>query len=339
MDLFAEAPADRNGQPDSNTQVAAQADINAAGGATTTRDLEAKKPARKMVSRRGWRRWVYRLTRINFGLSRDEKYEIDLHTRIRGNIRGSYQIGVLGLKGGVGKTAVTAVLGSVFAQVRGDRILVLDADPASGNLADRAGGEPAATVADLVANNALSHYNDVRAHTSMNPVNLEVLPGAEYSAAPRTLNEAEWHSVVAAVPRYYNLVLADCGPDLFGPATGGVLATAAGLVIVSSASVDSARQAGVAIDWLRRNGYQDLLSRTCVVINQVMPGEPNVAVGDLVKQFEQHAAPGRVIALPWDKHVAAGTEIQVDLLGETYKRRITELAAALSDDFDRSDRL
>jgi len=42
--------------------------------------------------------------------------------------------------------------------------------------------------------------------------------------------------------------------------------------------------------------------------------------------------------LPWDKHIAAGTEIQLELLSRVFQRRITELAAALSDDFDRLER-
>jgi MinD-like ATPase involved in chromosome partitioning or flagellar assembly len=61
-------------------------------------------------------------------------------------------------------------------------------------------------------------------------------------------------------------------------------------------------------------------------------------VMDLVQQFERHLQPGRVIVLPWDKHIASGTEIQLDLLQSTYQRRILELAAALSDDFDRLER-
>jgi len=291
-----------------------------------------------MVSRRGWRRWVYRLTRVNVGLSRDERYELDLHTRIRRTVRGSYAIGVLGLKGGAGKTAVTVALGSVFAQVRGDRILAVDADPVSGNLADRVGRQSRANVADLVANKALSHYNDIRAHTSRNAVDLEVLPAAEYSAPRRTLTPDDWRCVAAAVPRYYNLMLADCGRDLAGPATRSVLSTASGLVIVSSASIDGARQAVVAIDWLRNNGYQALLARSCVVINNVMPKERGAAVGDLVKRFEQQVRPGRVVVVPWDAHVAAGGEIQPDLLGAPYLRTIVELAAALSDDFDGGER-
>ena len=292
----------------------------------------------KMPSQRGWRHIVYLLTRINLGLSPDELYEMDLNARIRRNARDSYQIGVFGLKGGVGKTAVTVALGSSLSKVRGDRILAVDADPDGGNLADRAGRQSAATVADLLSDKELSRYNDIRAYTSMNGSNLEVLSSEEYSGARREFNDDDWKGAVGIVSRYYNLVLADCGAGLFQPASRGVLATVSGLVIVASASIDGARQAAVTMDWLRQNGYQDLLGRSCVVINHVVPGKPNIDVADLVQQFERHVPPGRVIVLPWDKHIAAGTEIQLDLLGSEFRRRMIELAAALSDDFDRLER-
>ena len=298
----------------------------------------AKKSATKAISRRRWRRWTHKLTRINVGLSRDEKYELDLHRRIRRNPRGSYQIAILGLKGGVGKTTVAVTLGSVFAHVRRDRILAFDADASCGNLADRTGRQSGATVADLLADKDLRHYNDIRAHTSANAVNLEVLPAEDYSAARRAFSEADWRYAADAVSRFYNLVLADCGPGLFDPVTRGVLSTASAVVIVTNASIDGARQAAVAIDWLRNNGHRDLLSHACVVINHVYPGDTNIAVAELVRQFEQYVRPGRVIVLPWDKHIAAGTEIQLSLLDPTYQRKISELAAALSDDFDRGER-
>ena len=292
----------------------------------------------KMPSQRGWRHWIYLLTRINLGLSPDELYEMDLHARIRRNARDSYQIGVFGLKGGVGKTAVTVALGSALSKVRGDRILAIDADPDGGNLADRAGRQSAATIADLLTDKELHRYNDIRAYTSMNGSNLEVLSSEEYSAARREFNDEDWNGATGIVSRYYNLVLADSGAGLFQPASRGVLSTVSGLVIVASASIDGARQAAITMDWLRQNGYQDLLGRSCVVINHVVPGKPNIDVEDLVQQFERHVAPGRVIVLPWDKHIAAGTEIQLELLGKGFERKVVELAAALSDDFDRLER-
>lgn len=292
----------------------------------------------KLPPQRGWRHWIYLLSRINLGLSPDEMYEMDLHARIRRNARDSYQIGVFGLKGGVGKTAVTVALGSALSRVRGDRVLAIDADPDGGNLADRAGRQSAATIADLLSDQELHRYNDIRAYTSMNTSNLEVLSSEEYSAARREFNDEDWHSATDIVSRYYNLVLADCGAGLFQPAARSVLSTVSGLVIVASASIDGARQAAITMDWLRQNGYQDLLGRSCVVINHVVPGKPNIDIEDLVQQFERHVSPGRVVVLPWDKHIAAGTEIQLDLLGKRFERRIVELAAALSDDFDRLER-
>lgn len=292
----------------------------------------------KMPSQRGWRHWLYLLSRVNLGLSPDERYELDLQMRVRRNARDSYQIGVLALKGGVGKTAVTVALGSALARVRGDRILAIDADPNAGNLADRAGRQSAATIADLLADKSLSRYNDIRAHTSLNAANLEVLSSEEYSVAKRAFNAGDWQSATEIVSKYYNLVLADCGSGLFDPATKAVLETVSGIVVVASASIDGARQAAVAMDWLRQNGYQDLLSRACVVINHIVPSKPNLDVDALVQQFERHLQPGRIIVLPWDKHIASGTQIELDLLGSTYERRILELAAALSDDFDRLER-
>lgn len=351
----APAPAPRSAPPpppsqhyldhaaDPNTWTGGQPAVTSAASMGSTRAIDALshvgvRSAVKMPSQRGWRRFLYLLTRINVGLSPDEMYELDLFARIRRNARDSYQIGVLGLKGGVGKTAVTVALGSALSKVRGDRILAVDADPDGGNLADRAGRQSAATIADLLSDKDLARYNDIRAYTSMNTSNLEVLSSDEYSAARREFNDEDWNATVAIVSRYYNLVLADCGAGLFQSGARGVLSTVSGLVIVASASIDGARQAATTMDWLRQNGYQDLLGRSCVVINHVVPGKPNIDVDDLVQQFERHVPPGRVIVLPWDKHIAAGTEIQLELLGDTFRRRIIELAAALSDDFDRLER-
>jgi MinD-like ATPase involved in chromosome partitioning or flagellar assembly len=342
----APAPSQHFAEPPADAEAVVRVSQPAATSAATIgnhRAIDALshvgvKSAVKMPSQRGWRHLLYVLTRINLGLSPDELYEMELHTRIRRNARDSYQIGVFGLKGGVGKTAITVALGSALSKVRGDRILAIDADPDGGNLADRAGRQSAATIGDLLSDKELARYNDIRAYTSMNGSNLEVLSSEDYSGARREFNDDDWKGATGIVSRYYNLVLADCGAGLFQPAARGVLSTVSGLVIVASASIDGARQAAITMDWLRQNGYQDLLGRSCVVINHVVPGKPNIDIEDLVQQFERHVPPGRVVVLPYDKHIAAGTEIQLDLLGKDFRRRTIELAAALSDDFDRLER-
>jgi MinD-like ATPase involved in chromosome partitioning or flagellar assembly len=283
------------------------------------------------------RRLLHVLTRINVGLSPDELYENGLHLRIRRNVPHAYQIGIFGIKGGVGRTTVTVALGSALSRIRGDRILAVDADPDGGNLADRARRQSRATVADLLADKHLLRYNDIRTYTSMNGDKLEVLPAAEYGAARRAFDDVDWTNATDIVSRYYNLILADSGAGLLQPAARGAVSTVSAVVIVGSASVDGARQAAATLDWLRRNGYQHLLARACVVINHLIPGKPSVDVADLVAQFQRYVPPGRVLVLPWDKHVSAGIEIELDQLSQKFRRGIVELAAALSDDFDTGE--
>ena len=100
----------------------------------------------------------------------------------------------------------TVALGSALSKVRGDRILAIDADPDGGNLADRAGRQSAATVSDLLSDKELARYNDIRAYTSMNAANLEVLSSEEYSGARREFNDEDWkgadrHRVAVLQPR------------------------------------------------------------------------------------------------------------------------------------------
>jgi MinD-like ATPase involved in chromosome partitioning or flagellar assembly len=283
------------------------------------------------------RRLLHVLTRINVGLSPDELYENGLHLRIRRNVPHAYQIGIFGIKGGVGRSTVTVALGSALSRIRGDRILAVDADPDGGNLVDRARRQSRATVADLLADKHLLRYNDIRTYTSMNGDKLEVLPAAEYGAARRAFDDVDWTNVTDIVSRYYNLILADSGAGLLQPAARGALSTVSAVVIVGSASVDGARQAAATLDWLRQNGYQHLLARACVVINHLIPGKPSVDVADLVAQFQRYVPPGRLLVLPSDKHVSAGIEIELDQLSQKFRRGIVELAAALSDDFDTGE--
>jgi MinD-like ATPase involved in chromosome partitioning or flagellar assembly len=296
--------------------------------------IRSLRDAAKAPSQRGWRHLLYVLTRINVGLSPDELYENGLHQRIRRNMPHAYQIGIFGIKGGAGRTTVTVALGSALSRIRGDRVLAIDADPDGGNLADRARRQSAATVADLLSDKHLLRYNDIRSYTSMNDDKLEILASAEYGAARQPFDGADWANATTIVSHYYNLILADSGAGLLQPAARGVLSTVSAVVIMAAASVDGARQAAATLDWLRQNGYHHLLARACVVVNHLIPGKPGVDVADLVAQFQRYVAPGRAVVLPWDKHVAAGAEIEFDLLARRFQRGIVELAAALADDFE-----
>jgi MinD-like ATPase involved in chromosome partitioning or flagellar assembly len=229
------------------------------------------RPAVTPRAQYGWRRVLWQATRINVGPSPGELYEFGLYNRIRRTAPDAYQIGVIGLKGGVGRTTVTAALGSIFSAIRGDRILAIDVDPNGGNLVDRTAHRSQATIEHLLGDTRLVRYNDIRSYTQMNDAGLEVLAAPEYSGARHEFSADDWRAVNRIVAPYYNLILADVGNGLHSPATRAALSTVSSLVIVCSATADGARQAAVTMNWLGHNGYHHLVRRSCVVINHLVP--------------------------------------------------------------------
>ena len=65
----------------------------------------------------GWRKAVYACTGglVNLGAGPHERQLRDWKARVTANIPGNYQIASVSVKGGVGKTRVTAGVGTVFA--------------------------------------------------------------------------------------------------------------------------------------------------------------------------------------------------------------------------------
>ncbi|HEV7791135.1 MAG TPA: AAA family ATPase, partial [Pseudonocardia sp.] len=123
---------------------------SAHSGDSSAADLTDDTIVRARVQRPtvGWRRAVYSASggRINPGVSEAEAARNILLRRVRRHLPGAHQIAVSSLKGGVGKTTVSAVLGLTLAEHRGDRVVALDANPDAGTLADRLTGEIGVTV-------------------------------------------------------------------------------------------------------------------------------------------------------------------------------------------------
>lgn len=299
-------------------------------------------PAGKLPPKRGWRRWLLLLTRINMGMSPDEEYERELHARIRkqvmppqGTVQG-FQVAIVSLKGGVGKTTLTVLLGSVIAMIRGERVLAVDANPDGGNLVDRATQETTSTVAQLVSEApSLTGYNAVRKHTNQNDANLEVLASADYVDAAHEFNKADWNTTSGVVSPYYPIVFADCGVGLHTDATRAVLDSVWALVVVTSPSVDAAKASGQVFDWLRANGYADLASRSVAVINYRDHRKGKAKVEDIKAQLEVVVGEHNVFVMPFDNHIEEGRGIDLQLVSSTVRRRCTEIAAALSHWFDQ----
>ena len=126
----------------------------------------------------GWRRWLYLASGklINLGESPKAIHHNNLIAQVNRPLQGCYRIALLSLKGGVGKTTITATLGATFASIRGDRVIAVDANPDRGTLSQKVPLETPATVRHLLRDaEGIERYSDVRSYTSQGPSRLEVL--------------------------------------------------------------------------------------------------------------------------------------------------------------------
>ncbi|CPR12668.1 chromosome partitioning ATPase [Mycobacterium bohemicum DSM 44277] len=279
--------------------------------------------------RSGWRELVHRLTRIDLGPGKDSRYEQALRARIRTVVGGAFPIAVLNLKGGVGKTAVVEALGSTFAHVRHDRILAVDID--AGDLAERHGRRNPLSMADLLADDTVAEYGDVRAHTYMNSFGLEVLGLPDYARTDWRLDRHGVARAFSILRQHYSVVLVDCPKALNSPEMEAVLPESCALVVVTSTALDAVRKTKTSLEWLSHNGYRSRLKSTVLVINHVEPGRvDNVAAKELEQLSARVAA---TVVLPFDRHVHDGQQISLDRMSRESRRSYLEMAATLADMF------
>ena len=284
----------------------------------------------------GWRRMIYVLSgrMINPGESPTDIRRRELTARVNQPLLGCYKIAMLSLKGGVGKTTMTATLGATFASLRGDRVVAVDANPDRGTLSQKIPLETSATVRNLLRDaQRVRRYTDVRAYTSQGPSRLEVLASEQDPAVSEAFSEEDYRRTVNLLEHFYNIVLTDCGTGLMHSAMYGVLGVADQLVIVSSGSIDGARSASATMDWLDAHGHGELVANSVVVINFVHRSRGGV---DLDRVSEHFAARCRaVVRIPFDAHLEEGAEIDLDRLEPNTRMALLDLAANVADAFNR----
>lgn len=303
-----------------------------AHGPTSLDEVALLRKARRAPAS-GWRRTVHKLSAgtINPGESPDDLVYKQLLDRVNQPVRGDYRIAVLSLKGGVGKTTTTVGLGSTFASLRGDRVIAVDANPDLGTLAQRIPQQTRSTVRDLLSDDSIYRYSDVRAHTSQAPSRLEVLASERDPAVAEAFSETDYRGVMTVLQRFYNIIITDCGTGLSHSAMNGVLDMANALILVTSPAIDGARSAGATLDWLQAHGFGHLVSSAVVVLSSSRPGASTIDTDQLSAHFLTRCR--AVQQIPFDDHLAEGAEVDLDLLGKSTRRALVEMAATVADDF------
>ncbi len=304
------------------------------GFATDLSSVRLLRPT-KRPPQSGWRRALYLLSLrlINPGESPAEQRLRLLTARANQPLRGCYKIAMLSLKGGVGKTTMTATLGATFASLRGDRVVAVDANPDRGTLSQKIPLETSATVRHLLRDaQRLRRYTDVRAYTSQGSSRLEVLASEQDPAVSEAFSEDDYRRTVNLLEHFYNIVLTDCGTGLMHSAMYGVLGVADQLIIVSSGSIDGARSASATMDWLDAHGHGELVRNSVVVINCVHRSAGGVDLDRVAAHFAARCR--AVVRVPFDAHLEEGAELELDRIDPDTRLAMLELAAAVADAFE-----
>jgi MinD-like ATPase involved in chromosome partitioning or flagellar assembly len=157
-------------------------------------------------------------------------YERQLEEAIRARRLGQpVTIAVVSPSGGAGRTTIATLLGSLLAQLRVDRALVLDAAPAAAGRAGIAAEELLAMLESGLTATQLDAYL-VPANDGLEL--LPTLPGADARVYER---------VIRRLRETAGLLVVDCGPGLDDPLAQAALAVADQVVVVVEAGPASAQ--------------------------------------------------------------------------------------------------
>lgn len=207
---------------------------------------------------------------------------------------------------------MAALTATVLAQYRRDRVMAVDADAELGSMPLRFGVNPGLSLHDLASARPRS-FEDAARFLSRTREGLWVLSGTAGGRIAAELDLATYQATAGSMIRYFAAMVVDCGAGILPELQRGILAEAHAQVMVVPATVDGALSAQGSLEWLARNGYDHLLSRTVIAFVTHTPH----ADADLARAGRMLSAGGRpVVHMPYDRHLAAGTSIESARIGQ-----------------------
>ncbi|MFJ7419837.1 hypothetical protein ACIQXD_14670 [Streptomyces uncialis] len=270
-------------------------------------------------------RRVVRLARHAFGSSaaRAVAESTELVAQVQQPVTTGRQIVVTSIRGGAGKTTITALLSRTFNHFRHDPVLTLEADAALGTLPARLGVDQLRwTCTDLVQILRPSmQLTDVTGYLVPLTDGGWLLPGSQGRIGAR-IDIATYRTVMVALRRYFGVTLVDC-ETLPGEVARTALDTAQARVLVTPATTEGVASTGAVLDWLGSLPVA-VLPRTVVVLTATSP-DASLDAGAAAEALARSGV--GVVVLPYDRHLASGGVIRTDHLGAATRQAATRLAA------------
>jgi MinD-like ATPase involved in chromosome partitioning or flagellar assembly len=284
------------------------------------------------IPRHGWRLALYRASggMLNPGIGEAERARQQLRARVRRPLHAPYRVAVISTKGGVGKTTLAACIGFTMADIRGDQVSVIDANPDAGTLADRLTGNTSVTIRHLLDDLAgVDTLTKVTSYMSL-AGRLKVLASDQDPAVSEALTAAEYEQVSVLLSKYFNLVLTDCGTGISHATMEPTLQRADTMVVVGSPTIDGASRAGHTLDWLESHGHE-ARARDAIIVLNCKDSSSDVDADRIAQHFRTRVR--AVVSLPKDPHLSAGGRIELDRLRSRTKDALAEIAAHIADQF------
>ncbi|MGO4462461.1 hypothetical protein AB4039_35005, partial [Streptomyces sp. M-16] len=249
--------------------------------------------------------------------------ETGLATQVQQPVTTGRQIVVTSIRGGSGKTTVTALLSRTYNHYRHDPVLTLEADAALGTLPVRLGVESLRwTCGDLAQIVRPSmQLTDITGYLVPLADGGWLLPGSQGRIGAQ-VDVATYRTVMVALRRYFGVTVVDC-ETLPGEVARTALDTAHARVLTTPATAEGLVSTHAVLDWLASLPVP-VLPRTVVVLTCQSP-HPAVDLGKAVEKLRATGA--GVVVLPYDRHLASGGAVRTELLGAETRQAAVRLAA------------
>jgi len=245
-------------------------------------------------------------------------------------LRSCVTIAVVSPKGGVGKSTITALLGSLLAFLRRDRVVAVETNPDWGSLGRRLVPDHPIFIDDLLAG-ALSDGRlsptSLDAQLGRGPNGLMIAPAPTDPDRAAKLDEQAYRTLFERLGQLVGTLVLDCGTGLDDPPARAALSCADQLVIVCDDEPDTASIVAEAAKWLRR------LSPPLTLAVNNMRRSSQIEIAALERETE--FARGIAI-IPRDERAAAqlhGSHFSWNRAPASWREPVSELAALLACDW------
>jgi MinD-like ATPase involved in chromosome partitioning or flagellar assembly len=260
---------------------------------------------------------------VGASAAHDARESADIAGRIRLPVSTCRRIAVTSIRGGAGKTTVAGLMATMITQIRQDRVLTADADSGLGSLPLRMGVQTDLSLQELARARPRS-WEEAARFLACSADGLWVLSNTSRGRIGAELDIDTFRAATGEMSRYFSAIVIDCGAGLLPELQRGILAEAHAQVLVTPATVDGALSARGALDWMAGNGFGALLPRTVVTLVTHTPHED----ADLDRAQHMLSAGGiPVVHVPYDRHLAGGTPIDLPMIGEAGRLAAARIAA------------